>query len=214
MAASAWSRVACRARSATCCAPRCSRCSTSAWTRCNGASSPSCARPKHWMPRRCLQAMPPWPRSISVSWCCDSRRAAIRCPNCMQPMAVPAHASRDKGCHGPCGVSSATCSRRSDSVSRGTSTATARRSTLLRAIASTPSTARAGCSAIVARTTATARRPAAPCWRWRQMPCPDAEDLAGLRRALRPVLEHHLDGRGLKSWDMLAELGRITPRPS
>ena len=42
---------------------------------------------------------------------------------------------------------------------------------------------------------------------------PDAEDLAGLRRALRPVLEHHLDGRGLKSWDMLAELGRITPRP-
>ena len=43
---------------------------------------------------------------------------------------------------------------------------------------------------------------------------PDAEDLAGLRRALRPVLEHHLDGRGLKSWDMLAELGRITPRRS
>ena len=42
---------------------------------------------------------------------------------------------------------------------------------------------------------------------------PDAEDLAGLRRALRPVLEHHLDGRGLKSWDMLAELSRITPRP-
>ena len=41
---------------------------------------------------------------------------------------------------------------------------------------------------------------------------PDADDLAGLRRALRPVLEHHLDGRGLKSWDMLAELGRITPR--
>jgi len=41
---------------------------------------------------------------------------------------------------------------------------------------------------------------------------PDTEDLVGLRRALRPVLEHHLDGRGLKSWDMLAELGRITPR--
>lgn len=43
---------------------------------------------------------------------------------------------------------------------------------------------------------------------------PDIADIAGLRRALRPVLEHHLDGRGLKSWDMLAELGRITPRPS
>ena len=42
---------------------------------------------------------------------------------------------------------------------------------------------------------------------------PDAEDLAGLRRALRPVLEHHLGGRGLKSWDMLTELARIAPRP-
>jgi DNA repair protein RecO (recombination protein O) len=41
---------------------------------------------------------------------------------------------------------------------------------------------------------------------------PDAGDLAGLRRAMRPVLEHHLDGRGLKSWEMLAELDRITPR--
>lgn len=41
---------------------------------------------------------------------------------------------------------------------------------------------------------------------------PDADDLAGLRRAMRPVLEHHLDGRGLKSWDMLAELGRLKPR--
>ena len=38
---------------------------------------------------------------------------------------------------------------------------------------------------------------------------PEADDLAGLRRALRPVLEHYLGGRGLKSWDMLAELGRI-----
>jgi DNA repair protein RecO (recombination protein O) len=38
---------------------------------------------------------------------------------------------------------------------------------------------------------------------------PEPDDLAGLRRALRPVLEHHLGGRGLKSWDMLAELGRI-----
>lgn len=43
---------------------------------------------------------------------------------------------------------------------------------------------------------------------------PDAEDLAGLRRALRSVLEHHLGGRGLKSWDMLAELGRLAPSRS
>jgi DNA repair protein RecO (recombination protein O) len=38
---------------------------------------------------------------------------------------------------------------------------------------------------------------------------PDASDLAGLRRALRPVLLHHLGGRGLKSWDLLGELGRL-----
>ena len=42
---------------------------------------------------------------------------------------------------------------------------------------------------------------------------PDADDLTGLRRALRPVLLHHLGGRGLKSWDMLADLGRLA-RPS
>jgi DNA repair protein RecO (recombination protein O) len=42
---------------------------------------------------------------------------------------------------------------------------------------------------------------------------PDADELAGLRRALRPVLLHHLGGRGLKSWDMLADLGRLA-RPS
>src|SRR5690606_6360370 len=32
---------------------------------------------------------------------------------------------------------------------------------------------------------------------------PDADDLAGLRRALRPVLAHHLGGRPLKSWDLM-----------
>jgi DNA repair protein RecO (recombination protein O) len=41
---------------------------------------------------------------------------------------------------------------------------------------------------------------------------PDADDLAGLRRALRPVLLQLLGGRGLKSWDMLGELGRLAPR--
>lgn len=41
---------------------------------------------------------------------------------------------------------------------------------------------------------------------------PDTEDLAGLRRAMRPVLAHHLGGRGLKSWDLIAELGRLAPR--
>lgn len=43
---------------------------------------------------------------------------------------------------------------------------------------------------------------------------PEAEDLASLRLPLRAVLLHHLGGRGLKSWEMLGELGRLgTPRP-
>lgn len=43
---------------------------------------------------------------------------------------------------------------------------------------------------------------------------PDAEDLASLRLPLRGVLLHHLGGRGLKSWEMLGELGRLgAPRP-
>ena len=37
---------------------------------------------------------------------------------------------------------------------------------------------------------------------------PESEDLAGLRRALRQVLAHHLGGRGLKSWELLGEAGR------
>ena len=44
---------------------------------------------------------------------------------------------------------------------------------------------------------------------------PDASDLGGLRHALRPVLMHHLGGRGLKSWELLGELGRLAgPRGS
>jgi DNA repair protein RecO (recombination protein O) len=39
---------------------------------------------------------------------------------------------------------------------------------------------------------------------------PDADDLASLRRAMRAVLAHHLGPKGLKSWEMLAELGRVT----
>ena len=38
---------------------------------------------------------------------------------------------------------------------------------------------------------------------------PTADDLASLRLPLRAVLLHHLGGRGLKSWDMLGELGRL-----
>ena len=37
---------------------------------------------------------------------------------------------------------------------------------------------------------------------------PEAEDLAGLRRAMREVLSHHLGGRGLKSWELVAGLSR------
>lgn len=42
---------------------------------------------------------------------------------------------------------------------------------------------------------------------------PGADDLASLRRALRPVLLHHLNGRPLKSWDLLNDLGRLS-RPA
>lgn len=38
---------------------------------------------------------------------------------------------------------------------------------------------------------------------------PEAADLASLRLPLRGVLAHHLGARGLKSWEMLADLGRI-----
>ena len=42
--------------------------------------------------------------------------------------------------------------------------------------------------------------------------CPVPDDLAGLRRALRAVLAHHLGPRGLKSWEMLGDLARVGPR--
>lgn len=38
---------------------------------------------------------------------------------------------------------------------------------------------------------------------------PEAEDLAGLRRALRPVLLHLLGGRALKSWELIGDLARL-----
>jgi DNA repair protein RecO (recombination protein O) len=43
---------------------------------------------------------------------------------------------------------------------------------------------------------------------------PDADDLAGLRRALRPVLLHLLGGRPLKSWDLLGDLARVGKGPA
>ncbi len=43
---------------------------------------------------------------------------------------------------------------------------------------------------------------------------PGAEDLASLRRALRPVLLHHLGGRALKSWDLIGDLARVAPTPA
>src|SRR3546814_13052862 len=43
---------------------------------------------------------------------------------------------------------------------------------------------------------------------------PDADDLQGLRRALRAVLAHYLGGLGLTSWDLIGELGRIAAPPA
>ena len=42
---------------------------------------------------------------------------------------------------------------------------------------------------------------------------PVSADLASLRLPLRAVLLHHLGGRGLKSWEMLSALGRLTNGP-
>ncbi len=39
---------------------------------------------------------------------------------------------------------------------------------------------------------------------------PEAEDMPGLRQAMREVLSHHLGGRGLKSWELVGDLGRIS----
>lgn len=39
---------------------------------------------------------------------------------------------------------------------------------------------------------------------------PERDDLPGLRRALREALGHHLGGRPLKSWDLLADLSSLT----
>ena len=44
---------------------------------------------------------------------------------------------------------------------------------------------------------------------------PERDDLASLRLPLRTVLLHYLGGRGLKSWEMMGELGRLAaPRSS
>lgn len=37
---------------------------------------------------------------------------------------------------------------------------------------------------------------------------PGSDDLGSLRLVLRSVISHHLGGRGLKSWEMLGQLGR------
>ena len=40
---------------------------------------------------------------------------------------------------------------------------------------------------------------------------PATADFAGLRRAMRSVIAHHLGARGLKSWEMLGDLARMSP---
>ena len=41
---------------------------------------------------------------------------------------------------------------------------------------------------------------------------PERDDMAGLRRALRQALAHQLGGRGLKSWELMGDLGRLSTR--
>ena len=40
--------------------------------------------------------------------------------------------------------------------------------------------------------------------------CPAPDELPELRRALRAVIEHHLGGRPLKAWSLMAEVQRLT----
>jgi len=40
---------------------------------------------------------------------------------------------------------------------------------------------------------------------------PCAEDMPGLRRAMRALLLHYLGGRGLKSWELIVALPRGAP---
>lgn len=42
---------------------------------------------------------------------------------------------------------------------------------------------------------------------------PEPEDMGGLRRVLREAVSHQLGGRGLKSWELMGELGRISGGP-
>lgn len=41
---------------------------------------------------------------------------------------------------------------------------------------------------------------------------PEAEDMPGLRLAMRGVLAHHLGSRGLKSWELVGDLSRLAAR--
>ncbi len=43
---------------------------------------------------------------------------------------------------------------------------------------------------------------------------PCTEDMPGLRRAMRTLLLHHLGGRGLKSWELIAALPRTPAAPA
>lgn len=42
---------------------------------------------------------------------------------------------------------------------------------------------------------------------------PEGDDMAGLRRALREALAHHLGGRPLKSWDLMGDLAHLRTGP-
>ena len=128
-------------------------------------------------------------RSTSTNWCCGWRRAATRSPTCSPPMAG-ARAPRRRRC---AGVDLASVRARPARCARlrfrvGTSMATARRSIRRRVIGSIPNTARVGCSATAARTIAADAATGRALLALARIPMPDADDLAGLRRALRPVL--------------------------
>ena len=153
-----------------------------------------------------------WPASTSMN--CASpgaaRRSAAGAVRGLRPGARAPGGRRR--CHGHCGASSVTCSRRWASASPSTSMATAMpidpaaryrldpehgpRRLLSDRGSGDRSTAATGRALLALGNDC----------------MPDAEDLASAAPRAAAGAEHHLGGRGLKSWEMLTELARIAPR--
>ena len=150
-------------------------------------------------------------RSTSTNWCCAWRRDRIRRPNCSTRMRcvrsrlatepslawtlAPIRARPARGAR--CRLSLRRRWRRHADRCRGALSAGCRARAASPAQRSRP------------RRPQRRRHRARAAGAGARTPCPMRDDLAGLRRALRPVLLHLLGGRALKSWDLLGDLARL-----